>query len=137
MNPQPLISVSDVKASSRWYQEMLGLSSGHGGPEYEQLLADGRMVMQLHAWDVHEHPHLGSAERHGRGNGVALWFQTERFDQALARIQAQTGHAAHVLEGPMVNPLARHREIWLRDPDGYVVVVAGAHGDLGPATPAN
>lgn len=133
MKPQPLICVRDVAASSRWYQDVLGLSSGHGGPEYEQLLADGRMVMQLHAWEVHEHPHLGSADLQNRGNGAALWFQTEHFDQALARIKAQTGHAAQVLEGPLVNPLARHREIWLRDPDGYVVVVAGAYGDLEPA----
>lgn len=24
----------------------------------------------------------------------------------------------------------KHREIWLRDPDGYVVVLAGAYGDV-------
>ena len=40
--------------------------------------------------------------------------------------------AAQVLEGPEVNPNAQHREIWLRDPDGYVVVLAGPCGDLGP-----
>jgi hypothetical protein len=27
-------------------------------------------------------------------------------------------------------PLIAVREIWLRDPDGYVVVLASAHGDL-------
>jgi hypothetical protein len=30
----------------------------------------------------------------------------------------------------MVNPNANHREIWLRDPDGYVVVLASAYGDV-------
>jgi len=30
-----------------------------------------------------------------------------------------------------VNPLAHHRELWLRDPEGYVVVVSSPYGDLG------
>jgi hypothetical protein len=30
-----------------------------------------------------------------------------------------------------VNPLAHHREFWLRDPEGYIVVVAGSYGDTG------
>lgn len=78
MQPQPLIAVRDVPASSRWYQQLLGCTSGHG-------------------------------------------------DAAVARAGAL---GAPVLEGPKVNPAARHREIWLRDPDGYVVVLATAHGDL-------
>lgn len=128
MNPQPLIAVRHVEASSRWYQRVLGFQSGHGGPEYEQLMSDGRMVMQLHLWDAHEHPHFGDPASPPYGNGVVLWFQTSRFDEALQRIQV---HGAQILEGPRHNPNANHREIWLRDPDGYVVVVAGAHGDLG------
>ncbi len=38
MNPQPLIAVSDVRASSRWYQAVLNFKSGHGGADYEQLI---------------------------------------------------------------------------------------------------
>jgi len=30
MRPQPLISVTDVPTSSRWYQRLLGCVSGHG-----------------------------------------------------------------------------------------------------------
>lgn len=71
MQPQPLITVGDVETSSRWYQAALGLRSGHGGPHYEQLLADGRMVLQLHRWDAHDHVHLGDAAK-PCGNGVAL-----------------------------------------------------------------
>ena len=127
MNPQPLITVRDVALSSRWYQAVLGFQSGHGGPDYEQLLSDGSLVMQLHHWDAHEHPNLGSAEAGSVGNGVVLWFQTEAFDDAAQRIQA---HGAQILEGPQVNPFANHREVWLRDPDGYVVVIAGVHGDV-------
>lgn len=128
MNPQPLIITKDVIATSKWYQAVLGLESGHGGSEYEQLMFHGRMVMQLHRWDAHGHPHIGDPKRKPYGNGVALWFQTDSFDEIIKRVNE---HNAQVLEGPLVNPNANHREIWLRDPNGYVVVVASAYGDLG------
>jgi catechol 2,3-dioxygenase-like lactoylglutathione lyase family enzyme len=128
MTPQPLIVVHDVPASSRWYQTVLGLKSGHGGAEYERLLSGDRMVMQLHHWDAHEHPYLGRPELRPYGNGVVLWFQTEDIAKAFKRaVRAK----ATVLEPLKINPNAKHREFWLRDPDGYVVVVAGAYGDLG------
>ncbi len=130
MQAQPLIAVRDVQASSRWYQTVLGCQSGHGGAEYERIVHDGRMILQLHHWDAHEHPHIGNPDLHPYGNGVLLWFQTDDFDQALERAK-QIG--AEVLEGPQVNPSAHHREIWLRDLDGYVVVIAGKYGDLGTA----
>ncbi|WPC06332.1 VOC family protein [Pseudomonas benzenivorans] len=128
MHAQPLLAVRDVEASSRWYQSLLDCRSGHGGPDYEQLVSAGRMILQLHHWDAHQHPHLGDPQRRPYGNGVVLWFQTDHFDRAVQRIQAL---AATVLEGPQVNRNANHREIWLSDPDGYVVVIAGAYGDLG------
>ncbi len=128
MTPQPLIVVRDVEASSLWYQRVLGLTSGHGGAEYERLLADRHLVMQLHRWDVHAHPHLGDPAARPYGNGVVLWFQDDAIDAAFAR--ARTA-GAEVLAEPLINPNARHREFWLRDPDGYVVVVAGAYGELG------
>ena len=128
MQPQPLIAVSDVEASSRWYQAVLGAESGHGGPEYEQVVCQGKMVLQLHHWDAHEHPHLGNPHSNPYGNGALLWFQTDQFDAAVGRAIAL---GADMLEAPKVNPSANHREFWLRDPDGYVVVIAGPHGDLG------
>jgi len=128
MHPQPLIATHDVVATSAWYQAVLGLESGHGGSDYDQLMHDGRMVMQLHHWDAHHHPHIGNPEQPTRGNGVLLWFQTDQFDAFMQRVTAQK---AQVLEGPKVNTNANHREVWLRDPNGYVVVVAGAYGDLG------
>lgn len=126
MIPQPLIAVRDVEVSSRWYQAVLGMHSGHGGRDYEQLLADGRMVLQLHRWDAHDHIHVGDPAHRCHGNGTVLWFQTDNFTAALLRIQVQD---AQVLDGPKHNPNANHREIWLRDPDGYVVVIASAYGD--------
>ena len=128
MQAQPLISVKDVQASSLWYQGVLGLQSGHGGPEYEQLSFKGRMVLQLHHWDAHDHPHLGNPTSKPYGNGVVLWFQTDAFDAAVKHTLALQ---ATVLEPVKVNSNANHREIWLGDPDGYTVVLASAYGDVG------
>lgn len=127
MRPQPLIAVRDVEASSRWYQQLLGCKSAHGGPEYDQLVLDQELVLQLHQWDAHEHPHLGNPAA-VRGNGVLLWFQTDGFDSAVERARRL---GAEILQEPHVNPKADHRECWLRDPDGYTIVLASAYGDVG------
>ncbi len=126
--PQPLIAVRDVEASSRWYTRLLGCRSAHGGREYERLVdADDALVLQLHAWEAHQHPHMGDPALASRGNGVLLWFEIDGFDAAVARARTL---GAEICEEPRVNPSANHREIWLRDPDGYVLVLASAYGDV-------
>jgi catechol 2,3-dioxygenase-like lactoylglutathione lyase family enzyme len=116
-----MITVSDVPASSRFYQAILGARSDHGGEEYERLVVDGELVMQLHAASVaHHHGTIGDPTGE-IGNGVALWFEADDFDGAVRRIR-ETG--AELVHDVHVNPNARHREIWLRDPDGYLVVLA-------------
>ena len=122
MRPQPMIVTRDVQACSRWFQEVLGLSSGHGGGEYEMLMDGDEMVAQLHRWDAHEHPHLGDESNPSRGNGVLLWFATDDFDALVARVERS---GAKVLDGPLYNPNGRQHEIWLEGPEGYRVVVAG------------
>jgi catechol 2,3-dioxygenase-like lactoylglutathione lyase family enzyme len=120
-----MISVVDVPTASAWYQRVLGATSGHGGAEYEQLLVDGRLVMQLHRLEIgHHHGAIGDPGL-PVGNGVALWFEVDGFDAAVDRIRATD---AHVETDVHVNPNAGHREIWLRDLDGYLVVLASAAG---------
>lgn len=128
MKPQPMIVVADVEATSKWYQDVLGLQSAHGGKEYEMLMSGDELVLQLHHWDAHEHPHMGDPHLRPYGNGVLLWFETDDFNAVLGRAHACR---ARVLEGPLFNPNARHRELWLEDPNGYKVVVASCMGDLG------
>jgi predicted enzyme related to lactoylglutathione lyase len=130
---QTLIAVRDVEASSRWYQHLLGLRSDHGGPHYERLLADGMLVLQLHHWETeHDHGRIGDPNIEP-GNGVVLWFgDVADFDAAVER--AEQLHATIVLP-PHRNPPEDegngpgHREIWLRDPDGYTVVIASPDGE--------
>jgi catechol 2,3-dioxygenase-like lactoylglutathione lyase family enzyme len=120
MRPQPLIVVKDVEAASRWYCTLLGASSGHGGKNYERVMIDDEFVLQLHAWDVHGHQHLGDPAQ-PVGNGVLLWFQVDDFAAAARRAKSLR---AVILEEPHVNESANQHEIWLRDPDGYVIVLA-------------
>lgn len=130
---QTMIAVPDVEASSRWYQELLGLRSDHGGPEYARLLADGHLVLQLHNIGT-EHDHGPVADPGGPvGNGVLLWFgDTSDFDGVVARAEQLR---TTVVRPPHRNPPEGqgngpgHREIWLRDPDGYTVVVASPDGE--------
>jgi catechol 2,3-dioxygenase-like lactoylglutathione lyase family enzyme len=129
MRPQPLIAVADVEASSRWYQGLLGARSGHGGAEYERLIVGGELVLQLHAWDEdHHHGGMGDPDDRPYGNGVLLWFETPDFDGAVERARRS---GATIVQEPHVSPNARHRELWVRDPDGYVVVLSSPDGETG------
>jgi predicted enzyme related to lactoylglutathione lyase len=123
VRPQPLITVADIPAASRWYQQVLGAVSGHGGAEYERLLVDGALILQLHRDDVEHHHGRLADPRQPKGNGVAVWFEVEDFDTAVMRthkIGAEVEFDVHL------NPNAGHREMWLRDLDGYRVVLAEA-----------
>ncbi len=45
MRCYPMIVVRDVEASSVWYQRLLGLTSGHGGKEFEMLMIDEDLAL--------------------------------------------------------------------------------------------
>ena len=131
MRPQPLICVNDVEASSQWYQRLLGCRSDHGGPNYERLMSGDRLVLQLHRWDLgHHHGPIGDHSAGHAGNGVLLWFEIDDLDAAVARAKAL---GAEVLLPRHRNPPdgdggPNHWEIWLRDPDGYKIVLASPDG---------
>ena len=119
--------------SSAWYQQLLGLESGHGGPDYERLLADGVIVLQLHNSEVdHDHGQIGDPDVE-RGNGVLVWFgEVVDFDAAVERAR---GLNATIVMEPHRNPPSGqgngpgHREIWIKDPDGYTAVIASPDGE--------
>jgi catechol 2,3-dioxygenase-like lactoylglutathione lyase family enzyme len=130
--PQPLIAVRDVRASGRWYCKLLAIDSlAQDDPSdhddvYDRLHANGRLLLQLHAWDEEVHPNLKTEAAAPVGHGVLLWFEVADFDRAVARAKAMK---AKVLVKPHVNENAGHREIWIKDPDGYVVVLASPDGE--------
>jgi catechol 2,3-dioxygenase-like lactoylglutathione lyase family enzyme len=120
--PQPLVVVRDVQASSRFYSALLGAESGHGGTEYEQVVKDGEILLQIHRIDVMDHHGPLASPDVPLGNGVLIWFEVSDFEEAVERAR-QIG--ATVETGVHTNPNAQQPEIWLRDPDGYLVVLAG------------
>lgn len=120
--PQPLIVVRDVARSREFYVAVLGAASGHGGDEYEQIVDGGEFLLQLHRIDVEDHHGPLADPEIPLGNGTLLWFELADFDAAVERARA---HGAEVVTDVHVNPRAKQRELWLRDPDGYLVVLAG------------
>ncbi|HEX7360672.1 MAG TPA: VOC family protein [Bryobacteraceae bacterium] len=131
MRPQPLIAVTDVEASSRWYQHLLGCRSNHGGTAYEQLVLNGQLILQLHSFDVeHDHGHIGNRDDKPYGNGVLLWFEVDDFE---AVVQRAAEMSVEIVVPRHRNPAdgdggPNHWEIWMRDPDGYIVVAASPYG---------
>src|ERR1700677_2113830 len=126
---QPLIAVRNVRASSRWYAELLGADSlpEHEHRDfYDRITCSGRLVLQLHAWDEEDHPNLMNADAAPVAHGVVVWFQVDDFGPAVKRAR---GLGAQIIQEPRFNPAPRHMEIWLRDSDGYVVVVASPDGE--------
>ena len=131
MRAQPLVAVANVATSRAFYKQLLGaraltdeMSSDHDHV-YDRLYAGDTLVLQLHVWDEEDHPNLVRAPDLRPGHGVLVWFEVDDFDAAVGRASAL---GAEILREPHVNPGPRHRELWLRDPDGYVVVVAGPDG---------
>ena len=128
VRPQTLIAVRSVRGSSRWYRQLLqaeALPEHEHRDTYDRILCDGQVVLQLHAWDEEGHPNLVNRGAAPPGHGVLLWFEVNNFDAAVRR--ARSLHA-EIVEEPHVNQQAQHKEIWIRDPDGFVVVLAGPDG---------
>lgn len=127
---QRLIAVRNVRASARWYGQLLNLESLPEHPHretYDRLLCAGDLILQLRAWDAGHHPNLVNADAAPPGHGMLLWFEVDDFDAAVNRARSLP---ARVIEEPHVNPTPNHREMWLGDPDGYVVVIAGPDGEV-------
>lgn len=119
---QPLIAVSDVEVSSRWYRTLLGCKGDDAGHGYCRLEADGNLILQLHEFGVdHHHGPIGDPLRKPYGNGVLVWFEVDDFDGIMQRAAAMN---AEIIMPKHRNPAPNHWECWLRDPDGYSVVIA-------------
>jgi len=134
VRPQPLIAVKDVVKSARFYAELLdatltsdAFASDHAHL-YDRVMQGGALVLQLHAWDEEKHPNLVGADRAPPGHGVLIWFEVDHLDAAVGRAR---GLGATVVKEPHVNPNAQHRELWLRDSDGYIIVLASPDGEAG------
>ncbi|TLY46907.1 MAG: VOC family protein [Gammaproteobacteria bacterium] len=118
-----IIGVSDVSASFKWYQSLLGQSQTSPAHEYfGQLLdSDGTVLLCLHGWGAHEHPSLTSPNHATPGNGLLLFFRVDDFNAALQRARALV---TRFEEEPHMNPNTETMEFSVRDPDGYYVTIS-------------
>lgn len=94
------------------------------------------LIMQLHRFEVeHHHATIGDPTDKPYGNGVLLWFEIDDFSDALVRaeeMKAEVVMARH-RNPPTGDGGPNHWECWLRDPDGYVVVIASPDATAGKA----
>lgn len=116
-----MIVVEDVGASSKWYRELLGLTSGHGGDEFEMLMSGGDLALMLHHIDFAEHLAIADPRQGGAGRGVLLYFSVDDVAEPFERARAM---GADLIDEPHQNPKAGAIEFSVRDPDGYALTVS-------------
>ena len=113
MGVTPILLVADVEASSRWYQRLLGTTSAHGGPEFEMLMLDGSLALQLHRAEAEEHGRRPPGAQPGAGIllycGVPDIYTT--YDRA-GEMKAEVESELTFIEA------AGHTEFVVHDPDG-------------------
>jgi len=109
-------------AARDFYVQVVGLDAMHGGDEYEQLFHNGELVMQLHDREPDVNHDAIADPKTPVGNGVLVWFEVADFDAAVDRVAA---FGCEIVRDVAINPNAKQQEIWVRDPTGYTVVLAG------------
>lgn len=125
MRTETMLFARDVEATSRWYQDFLGLASGHGGDEFEMLMHGDRLLLQLHKLDPDFHDH-GAGTDEPLGNGVLVFLHVADPDAVYADARDR---GIVVLEDIYDNPEANMRQFTVRDPNGYALVICKSAWD--------
>ncbi len=113
-----MLFVADVEASSRWYQMLLGTTSAHGGPEFEMLMLDGSLALQLHRAEAEEHGRRPPGAQPGAG--ILLYCGVPDIYAAYDRAGEMK---AEVESEPTFIEAAGHTEFVVHDPDGYALAL--------------
>lgn len=115
--PMPLflrLEVRDVTSSLAWYQQRLGFISlytldGANGPAMAHLRFAKYADMMLVP---------GTKPHSSKGDGLSIYLTVNKGE--LDALVSSAGDA--IVEGPVVRPW-NVREIVLRDPDGFTIIV--------------
>ena len=127
MQSTTMLFVKDVEATSSWYQEFLGVESGHGGPEFEMLLSGDALFLQLHLIEPGHHDHEVSTEE-PLGHGVVVVIYVDDAKSLYERAQALS---LSILSDLHFNEVANMHEFVVRDPNGYSLMVCQSLWDTG------
>jgi len=126
LSHEPLLTVSDVYHSSKWYQSLLDVESLYGGLDddpdhgYDVLHADGTILIQLHGRDVDDHSFLTEAGPDSYGQGLCMYMRSDDVASVYERAKSMD---VTILNPPSVNPTPNWLELELRDPDGYYLTI--------------
>jgi catechol 2,3-dioxygenase-like lactoylglutathione lyase family enzyme len=129
------LAVRDLDRTAEFYGEVLQLaierfvpSPGH--PEV-LLLACGDSAILFRELAALEalHPALfQNLERHPRGVGMTLELPLKRLRPVMRNIDRRGLHTLYELEDEEFE----RRELWLHDPDGYLVILTEEPEEAGP-----
>ena len=118
MRTETMLFAKDVEATSQWYQEFLGVRSGHGGSEYEMLLDGEQLLLQLHELDASHSHGVGTVAPFG--HGVIVYVHVDDVFAVYERAKALDLEILNALE---YNEQASMHEFTVRDPNGYAIGV--------------
>jgi catechol 2,3-dioxygenase-like lactoylglutathione lyase family enzyme len=126
MNLTLTLAVRDLARTAAFYHEVLGLAverlvPAPGHPPVLLLLRGDAAVLFRESVALEAmHPALfQNLERHPFGVGVALELPLPALKPVLKSIDRHQLHTLYELE----DAEHRRREIWLHDPDGYLVIL--------------
>lgn len=117
---ETIIAVKNVQRSSKFYQDLLGCKSEHGGDTFDILKSDKTVVLCLHKWGEHEHPTMLNSEKEA-GNGLILFFRVDNLDHILKnakQLNANIEKDIHYNENSLKN------QFILRDLDNYYLIIS-------------
>lgn len=116
-----IIGVENVSKSSKWYQELFGCKSNHGGDSFEILTdKDGTVILCLHKWGEHQHPTLTNPKIQV-GNGLILYIRVDNLKKVWDNAQKLN---AVIEEEPSLNQNSGKEEFAIRDLDGYYLLIS-------------
>lgn len=118
---ETIIAVKDVAKSSKWYQDVLGLTSNHGGDSFEMLAnQQGNVILCLHRWDEHDHPTMKNPNL-TVGDGLILYFRVSD----LKKIWSNAVHLKLDIEQKLhLNKNSEQQQFILKDLDDYYIIIS-------------
>ncbi|ALC18168.1 hypothetical protein DSOUD_3451 [Desulfuromonas soudanensis] len=121
------LAVDDLERTAQFYREILGqeLESFIPLPGHPPVLllhrAEATILFRESAALEGLHPALfQNLERHPRGVGMMLELSTEDLGPTLRAIARFDLHVPYEIDDAQ----HRRREVWLHDPDGYLIVLS-------------
>jgi len=118
---ETIIAVKDVAISSKWYQDLLGLESSHGGDKFEMLASkQGTVILCLHRWGEHDHPTMKDPNI-SVGNGIILYFRVSDLNEVWSNAVRLS---IDIEQKPHLNENSGQQQFILRDLDGYYLIIS-------------